>query len=278
MAPTVGYMVQVIKGTSLAAIIGFTEVTRAGQIINNATFQPLIVFSVVAAIYFVAVLAAVAAGRADGAAPAPARWPAEPHAAIAVPSDHHQGDNPCIRATPPPPRLRRALGLAAAFGAAPVRRWRRRTEEIKKKGEITSACWSTSRPTARPNAQNQPDGYDADVARCWPRTRREGNLVPVTGPNRIPFLLTNKVDLLVASLGHHARARQAGAVLQALLRRRRSCCYGAEEGDHQGPGRPEGPAHRRGPRQHAGHRADRRSRRRAPRSAASTTTPRPCRR
>ncbi|MDR3451280.1 MAG: amino acid ABC transporter permease [Rhodoferax sp.] len=53
VAPTVGYMVQIIKGTSLAAIIGFTEVTRAGQIINNATFQPLIVFGVVAAIYFV---------------------------------------------------------------------------------------------------------------------------------------------------------------------------------------------------------------------------------
>jgi polar amino acid transport system permease protein len=53
VAPTVGYMVQIIKGTSLAAIIGFTEVTRAGQIINNATFQPLIVFSAVAAIYFV---------------------------------------------------------------------------------------------------------------------------------------------------------------------------------------------------------------------------------
>jgi polar amino acid transport system permease protein len=52
VAPTVGYMVQIIKGTSLAAIIGFTEVTRAGQIINNATFQPLIVFSAVAAIYF----------------------------------------------------------------------------------------------------------------------------------------------------------------------------------------------------------------------------------
>lgn len=53
LAPTVGYMVQIIKGTSLAAIIGFTEITRSGQIINNATFQPLIVFSVVAAIYFV---------------------------------------------------------------------------------------------------------------------------------------------------------------------------------------------------------------------------------
>ncbi len=52
LPPTVGYMVQIIKGTSLAAIIGFTEITRAGQIINNATFQPLIVFSAVAAIYF----------------------------------------------------------------------------------------------------------------------------------------------------------------------------------------------------------------------------------
>ena len=52
LPPTVGYAVQVIKGTSLAAIIGFAEVTRAGQIINNATFQPLIVFSVVALVYF----------------------------------------------------------------------------------------------------------------------------------------------------------------------------------------------------------------------------------
>ena len=52
LAPTVGYMVQIIKGTSLAAIIGFAEITRAGQIINNATFQPMYVFTTVAAIYF----------------------------------------------------------------------------------------------------------------------------------------------------------------------------------------------------------------------------------
>jgi len=51
--PTVGYLVQVVKGTSLAAIIGFTELTRAGQIMNNVTFQPLWVFSAVALIYFV---------------------------------------------------------------------------------------------------------------------------------------------------------------------------------------------------------------------------------
>lgn len=51
--PTVGYLVQVLKGTSLAAIIGFTEVTRAGQIVNNVTFQPLVTFATVGAVYFV---------------------------------------------------------------------------------------------------------------------------------------------------------------------------------------------------------------------------------
>ena len=49
MPPTVGYLVQLIKGTSLAAIIGFVELTRAGQIINNVTFRPFLVFGIVAA-------------------------------------------------------------------------------------------------------------------------------------------------------------------------------------------------------------------------------------
>ncbi|WP_108461584.1 amino acid ABC transporter permease [Devosia naphthalenivorans] len=52
LAPTVGFLVQLIKGTSLAAIIGFTELTRAGQIVNNATFQPFLVFGLVGALYF----------------------------------------------------------------------------------------------------------------------------------------------------------------------------------------------------------------------------------
>jgi polar amino acid transport system permease protein len=51
-APTVGFMVQVVKNTSLASIIGFVELTRAGQIVNNSTFQPFLVFLFVGAIYF----------------------------------------------------------------------------------------------------------------------------------------------------------------------------------------------------------------------------------
>lgn len=49
---TVGYLIQLIKGTSLAGIIGLTELTRSGQIITNATYQPMIVYGIVAALYF----------------------------------------------------------------------------------------------------------------------------------------------------------------------------------------------------------------------------------
>jgi polar amino acid transport system permease protein len=50
--PTVGFLVQVVKNTSLTSVIGFIELTRAGQIVNGATFQPFTVYTVVAAIYF----------------------------------------------------------------------------------------------------------------------------------------------------------------------------------------------------------------------------------
>ncbi|MBZ9704296.1 MULTISPECIES: amino acid ABC transporter permease [unclassified Mesorhizobium] len=50
--PTVGFSVQVVKNTALASVVGFIELTRAGQIVSSATFQPLPVYLTVAAIYF----------------------------------------------------------------------------------------------------------------------------------------------------------------------------------------------------------------------------------
>ena len=52
VAPTVGFLVQVIKGTALASVIGFVELTKAGTMLNNATFRPFLVYSLVALIYF----------------------------------------------------------------------------------------------------------------------------------------------------------------------------------------------------------------------------------
>ncbi|MCI0754654.1 amino acid ABC transporter permease [Teichococcus vastitatis] len=51
--PTVGFLVQLIKATSLASIIGFVEITRAAQVINNAVFQPFTIFGLVGLAYFV---------------------------------------------------------------------------------------------------------------------------------------------------------------------------------------------------------------------------------
>ena len=52
IAPTVGFLVQVIKGTALASVIGFIELTKAGTMITNATFKPFVVYSCVALMYF----------------------------------------------------------------------------------------------------------------------------------------------------------------------------------------------------------------------------------
>lgn len=51
--PTIGFLVQVVKNTSLTSIIGFVELTRRGQILNNVTFEPFLIFSMVGFIYFV---------------------------------------------------------------------------------------------------------------------------------------------------------------------------------------------------------------------------------
>lgn len=53
LSSTVGFLVQLIKGTSLAAIIGFTELTRSAQIMAGVTYRPLLIFSIVACVYFV---------------------------------------------------------------------------------------------------------------------------------------------------------------------------------------------------------------------------------
>ncbi len=87
------------------------------------------------------------------------------------------------------------LAVAAPFAAAQT------LANLKKKGELTVGVLVDFPPYGTTNANNQPDGYDADVARLLAKDLGlKLNLVPVTGPNRIPFLLTNKVDLLIASL------------------------------------------------------------------------------
>ena len=93
------------------------------------------------------------------------------------------------------------LGLAAAMPAWLATAQAQSVDEIKKKGELTVGLLVDFPPYGTVNSANEPDGYDADVARLLAKDWGvKLKLVPVTGPNRIPFLLTNKVDVLIASL------------------------------------------------------------------------------
>jgi polar amino acid transport system permease protein len=50
---TVGFLVQLIKSTAIASLIGFVELTRAGQLMTSVTFKPMLVYPIVAALYFI---------------------------------------------------------------------------------------------------------------------------------------------------------------------------------------------------------------------------------
>jgi polar amino acid transport system permease protein len=50
--PSVGFFVQIIKNTSLASVVGFVELARSGQIINNSLFEPFLIYSIIAVVYF----------------------------------------------------------------------------------------------------------------------------------------------------------------------------------------------------------------------------------
>ena len=105
-----------------------------------------------------------------------------------------------------------ALMAAATVGAVAlaVPAAAQTVDEIKSKGKLTIGMLVDFPPFGITTADGKPDGYDADVAKLLGKHMGVPvEIVPVTGPNRIPYLLTNKVDLLVASLGiTPARAEQ----------------------------------------------------------------------
>jgi polar amino acid transport system substrate-binding protein len=100
------------------------------------------------------------------------------------------------------------IGLAAAvaltigwmFGVAGVQA--QTVDEIVSRGTINIGVLVDLPPYGLLNDKQEPDGYDIDVAKLIGKYLGvKVNLVPLTSPNRIPFLLTNKVDILVATFG-----------------------------------------------------------------------------
>jgi polar amino acid transport system substrate-binding protein len=88
-----------------------------------------------------------------------------------------------------------AVGLAHTAQAQTI-------DEIITRGTIKIGVLIDVPPYGTVNDKQEPDGYDADVAKLMGKYLGvKVELVPVTGPNRIPFLVTGKVDILVATFG-----------------------------------------------------------------------------
>src|SRR3954451_11134052 len=87
-----------------------------------------------------------------------------------------------------------SLSASGASAASP--------EEIKARGKLMDGVLTDYPPFGGTDAQQQPAGHDADVAKLLAKSLSVTlDLVPVTGPNRIPYLLTNKIDVLIATFG-----------------------------------------------------------------------------
>src|SRR5690606_3159838 len=74
-------------------------------------------------------------------------------------------------------------------------------DELKEKGSVRVGVMIDFPPYGLMNEQNEPDGYDPEVAKMLAEYLGvEAEIIPVTSTNRIPFLQSNQLDLLIASL------------------------------------------------------------------------------
>src|SRR5699024_8294534 len=88
--------------------------------------------------------------------------------------------------------------IGVLFAAVSLPTQAQTLEQIKQRGQVKIGMLVDFPPYGFLNEQNQPDGYDADVAKLLAEDLGvELKLVPVTGPNRIPYLLGGRVDLLL---------------------------------------------------------------------------------
>ncbi len=103
---------------------------------------------------------------------------------------------------------RTILGLVcavAAFGALPSAASADALEDITKAGVLRVAVPQDFPPFGSVGADLQPLGYDIDTARLIAeKLGVKVELIPVTSTNRIPYLQTNKADLVISSLGRNA--------------------------------------------------------------------------
>ena len=95
-----------------------------------------------------------------------------------------------------------ALALVAAATLATTLTARAELDDVKKAGVLKVAVPQDFPPFGTVGPDLKPLGYDIDMAELLAKELGvKLELVPVTSANRIPYLTTKKVDLVISSLG-----------------------------------------------------------------------------
>lgn len=98
-----------------------------------------------------------------------------------------------------------ALFAGLAFSAMPQAANAEALADITARGTLRVAVPQDFPPFGSVGTDMAPQGYDIDMANLiGEKLGVKVELVPVTSANRIPYLQTNKVDLVISSLGKNA--------------------------------------------------------------------------
>src|ERR1700761_3184861 len=99
-------------------------------------------------------------------------------------------------------RTRRTALVALLLAVAPFAAHADALDTIAKNGTLRVAVPEDYPPFGSVGADMKPQGYDVDMAALLAKSMNvKLELVPVNSANRIPYLTTNKVDLVISSLG-----------------------------------------------------------------------------
>ena len=101
--------------------------------------------------------------------------------------------------------MKRILAIAAIVAAgimASGAAWADRFEDILKKGVVRIGVPLDVPPFGSQNQAREPEGFDIDMANMVGKALGvKVELQQITGANRIPFLLTDKVDIVISVMG-----------------------------------------------------------------------------
>lgn len=91
---------------------------------------------------------------------------------------------------------------AAAFAGSVSSGVAQTLETIQSRGKVLIAIDTAVPPYGMLDANMQPEGYDVDMAKLVAKDLGvELEIVPVTGPNRIAYLESNRVDMVISTFG-----------------------------------------------------------------------------